>query len=318
LRLAYLTVFYFFTFRLQRNRKDNVEQPNQLNLTDTRKQDRVKPSSLHRHNNNDASKISLSDNVTHKKTRDEPSSLSTDSHKDNSSLKMSSSDNVTHKTARGEPSSLSSHKDNDSLKMPWRDNIHAECIDISNGYSHVNKHWNIDESSNYYDRTNHSLYPKQISNSDGYSHVNKHWNIDESSNYYDRTNHSSYPKQTSTSGSTDHVYDRVQQYGHYHVPTPDSQCMDVKIAKSDNGSLSVPNNIQFHPPDEIFPDATRRGSSFSDLIPSPYVDEAVKKGMDSERQCKIRRSSTLSFENNYDAAIRDLMKEAEDWASKDK
>jgi uncharacterized protein (DUF1499 family) len=30
------------------------------------------------------------------------------------------------------------------------------------------------------------------------------------------------------------------------------------------------------------------------------------------------RSSTLSFENNYDAAIRDLMKEAEDWASKDK
>jgi hypothetical protein len=54
------------------------------------------------------------------------------------------------------------------------------------------------------------------------------------------------------------------------------------------------------------------------LIPSPYVDEAVKKGMDSERECKIRRSSTLSFENNYDAAIRDLMKEAEDWASKDK
>jgi hypothetical protein len=229
--------------------------------------------------------MSLSDNVTHKKTKDEPSSLSTDSNKDNiySSLKMSSSDNVTHKKARGEPSSLSSHKDNDSLKMPLRDNIHAECTDISNGYSHVNKHWNIDESSNYYDRTNHSLYPKQIS----------------------------------TSGSTDHVYDRVQQYGHYPVPTPDSQYMDVKIAKSDNGSLSVPNNIQFHPPDELFPDATRRGSSFSHHIPSPYVDEAVKKGMDSERQCKTRRSSTLSFENNCDAAIRDLMKEAEDWASKD-
>jgi hypothetical protein len=298
--------------------------------------------------------MSSSDNVTHKKTKDEPSSLSTDSHKDNiySSLKMSSSDNVTHKKARGEPSSLSIHKDNDILKMPLRDNIHADCTDISNvyshvnkhwnidessnyydktnhslypkqistsdGYCHVNKHWNIDESSNYYDRTNHSLYPKQISTSDGYSHVNKHWNIDESSNYYDRTNHSLYPKQTSTSGSTDHVYDRVQQYGHYHVPTPDSQYMDVKIVKSDNGSLSVPNNIQFHPPDELFPDATRRGSSFSDHIPSPYVDEAVKKGMDSERQCKIRRSSTLSFENNYDAAIRDLMKEAEDWASKDK
>ena len=287
MRLVYLTVFYFFTLRLQRNRKDNVEQPNQLILTDTRKQDRVKPSSLHRHNDNDASKMSSSDNVTHKKTKDEPSSLS-------------------------------SHKDNDSLKMPLRDNIHAECTDISNGYSHVNKHWNIDESSNYYDRTNHSLYPKQISTSDGYSHVNKHWNIDESSNYYDRTNHSLYPKQTSTAGSTDHVYDRVQPYGHYPVPTPDSQCMDVKIAKSDNGSLSVPNNIQFHPPDELFPDATRLGSSFSDLIPSPYVDEAVKKGMDSERECKIRRSSTLSFENNYDAAIRDLMKEAEDWASKDK
>jgi hypothetical protein len=298
--------------------------------------------------------MSSSDNVTHKKTKDEPSSLSTDSHKDNiySSLKMSSSDNVTHKKARGEPSSLSIHKDNDILKMPLRDNIHADCTDISNvyshvnkhwnidessnyydktnhslypkqistsdGYCHVNKHWNIDESSNYYDRTNHSLYPKQISTSDGYSHVNKHWNIDESSNYYDRTNHSLYPKQTSTSGSTDHVYDRVQQYGHYHVPTPDSQYMGVKIVKSDNGSLSVPNNIQFHPPDELFPDATRRGSSFSDHIPSPYVDEAVKKGMDSERQCKIRRSSTLSFENNYDAAIRDLMKEAEDWASKDK
>jgi hypothetical protein len=227
--------------------------------------------------------MSSSDNVTHKKARGEPSSLSTDSHKDDSSLKMSSSDNVTHKKARGEPSSLSSHKDNDSLKMPLRDNIHAECTDISNGYSHVNKHWNIDESSNYYDRTNHSLYPIQIS----------------------------------TSGSTDHVYDRVQQYGHYPVPTPDSQCMDVKIVKSDNGSLSVPNNIQFHPPDELFPDATRRGSSFSHHIPSPYVDEAVKKGMDSERQCKTRRSSTLSFENNYDAAIGDLMKEAEDWASKD-
>jgi hypothetical protein len=68
--------------------------------------------------------------------------------------------------------------------------------------------------------------------------------------------------------------------------------MDVKIVKSDNGSLSVPNNIQFHPPDELFPDATRRGSSFSHHIPSPYVDEAVKKGMDSERQCKTRRSST--------------------------
>ena len=279
----------------------------------------MKPSSLHRHNDNDASKMSSSDNVTHKKTKDEPSSLSTDSHKDNiySSLKMSSSDNVTHKKARGEPSSLSIHKDNDILKMPLRDNIHADCTDISNVYSHVNKHWNIDESSNYYDKTNHSLYPKQISTSDGYCHVNKHWNIDESSNYYDRTNHSLYPKQTSTSGSTDHVYDRVQQYGHYHVPTPDSQYMDVKIVKSDNGSLSVPNNIQFHPPDELFPDATRRGSSFSHHMPSPYVDEAVKKGMDSERQCKTRRSSTLSFENNYDAAIRDLMKEAEDWASKD-
>ena len=283
---AYLTVFYFFTLRLQRNRKDNVEQPNQLILTDTRKQDPVIPSSLHRHNNNDASKMSLSDNVTHKKTKDEPSSLRTDSHKDNiySSLKMSSSDNVTHKKARGEPSSLSSHKDNDSLKMPLRDNIHAECTDISHGYSHVNKHWNIDESSNYYDRTNHSLYLKQ----------------------------------SSTFGSTDHVYARVQQYGHYPVHTPDSQYMDVKIAKSDNGSFSVPNNIQFHPPDDLFPDATRRGSSFSDHIPSPYVDETVKKGMDSERQCKTRRSSTLSFENNYDAAIRDLMKEAEDWASKDK
>jgi hypothetical protein len=35
LRLAYLTVFYFFTLRLQRNRKDNVEQPNQLILTNT-------------------------------------------------------------------------------------------------------------------------------------------------------------------------------------------------------------------------------------------------------------------------------------------
>jgi hypothetical protein len=56
----------------------------------------------------DASKMSLSDNVTHKKTKDEPSSLRTDSHKDNiySSLKMSSSDNVTHKKARGEPSSV--------------------------------------------------------------------------------------------------------------------------------------------------------------------------------------------------------------------
>ena len=242
----------------------------------------MKPSSLHRHNDNDASKMSLSDNVTHKKTKDKPSSLSTDSYKDNiySSLNMSSSDNVTHKKARGEPSSLSSHKDNDSLKMPLRDNIHAEWTDISNVYSQVNKNRNIDESSNYYDRTNHSLYPKQIS----------------------------------TSGSTDHVYARVQQYRHYPVPTPDSQYMDVKIVKSDNGSLSVPNNIQFHPPDELFPDAT----SFSDHIPSPYVDEAVKKGMDSERQCKTRRSSTLSFENNYDAAIRDLMTEAEDWASKDK
>jgi hypothetical protein len=198
--------------------------------------------------------MSSSDNVTHKKTKDEPSSLSTDSHKDNSNLKMmSSSDNVTHKKARGEPSSLSSHKDNDSLKMPLRDNIHAECTDISNVYSQVNKNRNIDESSNYYDRTNHSLYPKQISTSDGYSHVHKHWNIDESSNYYDRTNHSLYPKQTSTSGSTDHVYARVQQYRHYPVPTPDSQYMDVKIAKSDNGSLSVPNNIEFHPPDELFP-----------------------------------------------------------------
>jgi hypothetical protein len=56
---------------------------------------------------------------------------------------MSSSDNVTHKKARGEPSSLSSHKDNDSLKMPLRDNIYAECTDISNGYSHVNKHRNV-------------------------------------------------------------------------------------------------------------------------------------------------------------------------------
>jgi hypothetical protein len=63
------------------------------------------------------------------------------------------------------------------------DNIYAECTDISNGYSHVNKHRNIDESSNYYDRTNHSLYLKQIS----------------------------------TFGSTDHVYARVQQYGHYPV-----------------------------------------------------------------------------------------------------
>jgi hypothetical protein len=71
--------------------------------------------------------------------------------------------------------------------------------------------------------------------------------------------------------------------------------MDVKIAKSNNGSLSVPNNIQFHPPDELFPDATRRGSSFSDRIPSPYVDEAVKKGMDSERQCKTRRLNTISL-----------------------
>lgn len=197
---------------------------------------------------------------------------------------MSSSDKVTHKKAREEPSSLSSHKDNDYSEIPLRDNIHAECTDISSLYSHVNKHRNIDESSNYYDRTNHSLYPKQ----------------------------------TSTSGSTDHVYDRVQQYGHYPVPTPDGQYMDVQIAKSDNGSISVPNNIQFHPSDELFPDATRRGSSISDYIPSPYVDEAVKKGMDSEHQYKTRRSSTLSFENNYDAAIRDLMTEAEDWASKDK
>jgi hypothetical protein len=32
----------------------------------------------------------------------------------------------------------------------------------------------------------------------------------------------------------------------------------------------------------------------------------------------IKKGYDFMNENNYDAAIRDLMKEAEDWASKDK
>lgn len=264
--------------------KDNGSLKMSSNDIVTHKETKDEPYSLHRHNDNGSLKISSNDNVTHKKIKDEPYSLSTGSHRDNSSLKMSSINNVTHKRTREEPSSLNSHKDNDSLKISLQDNIHADFTNAPDVHSHVDKTRNIDESSNYYDTTNHTLYPKQ----------------------------------TSTSGSTDHVYDRVEQYGHSYVPTPDGQHTDVQIAQSNNGSLSFPNNIQFHPPDELFPDATRRGSSFSDAIPSPYVDEAVKKGMDSERQYRIRRSSTLSFEHNYDAAIRDLMKEAEDWASKDK